>query len=214
MFYIYKQGMKIKLGRADIVILASAHNPSIISPQWVKENHLIAEEPKQFVHTPDFSLFDSELLSLIADRQRLQITAKKHDVDTLKSLVGIGKGYIELLPHIPYKALGVNFVWLTEGEHLPKINISIGSTANLSSILTEHELNYGCIIYAQREPYLLKLTIEPQGESTLTYNFNYHHGVTGLDADIIIKYVDNFMNLFKYSQEVVEKFAGGKEDDD
>jgi len=78
--------MKIKLGRADIVILALAHNPSIISPQWLKENHLITEEPKQFVHTPDFSLFDSETFSLIADRQRLQVTAKKQDMDTLKSL--------------------------------------------------------------------------------------------------------------------------------
>ncbi len=202
--------MEIRLERADMVILASAHNPSIISPQWLKENHLITEEPKQFVHTPDFSLFDSDSLSLIADRLRLQITAKKHDDVTLKSLVGIGKGYIELLPHIPYRALGINFVWLIEGEHLPKININIGSTANISSILTEHELNYGCVIYARREPYLLKLTIEPRGESTLTYNFNYHHEVTGLDADIIIEYVNNFMNLFKYSQEVLEKFAGRK----
>jgi len=29
--------MEIKLGRADIVIVASAHNPSIVSPQWLKK---------------------------------------------------------------------------------------------------------------------------------------------------------------------------------
>jgi len=207
--------MKIKLGRADIVILALAHNPSIISPQWLKENHLITEEPKQFVHTPDFSLFDSETFSLITDRQRLQVTAKKQDMDTLKSLASIGNGYIKLLSHIPYRTLGLNFVWLaeiSEGEYLPKINISINSTDNLSSILTGHELNLGCIIYARKEPYLLKLTIEPQGENTLIYNFNYHHEVKGLDVDRIIEYVDNFMSLYEHSRNVVENtcLVGGE----
>lgn len=208
--------MKIKLGRADVVILADAHNPSIVSPQWLKEKNLIIEEPKQFVHTPDFSLFDSETFSLIVDRQRLQITVKKQNTDALEALANIGKGYIKLLPHIPYRALGLNFVWLAEAnekEHLPKINIIIDSINDVSSILPDHELNYGCIIYASKEPYLLRLTIEPQAKSTLVYNFNYHHEVRGLDINVVIKYVDNFMNLYKDSQKVVEKiyFRRGKE---
>ena len=35
--------MEAKLRRADIVIIASAHNPSIIAPQWLKDNSLITE---------------------------------------------------------------------------------------------------------------------------------------------------------------------------
>jgi hypothetical protein len=145
--------MEIKLRRADIVIIASAHNPGIVSPQWLKEKKLIVEDPKQFVHTPDFSLFDSETFSLVVDRERLQITTKKKDSGTLKSLASVGSGYIDILPHVPYKSVGLNFVWLAEsneGEVLPKIKISIGSINNLSSTLTDHELNYGCIIYARK----------------------------------------------------------------
>lgn len=200
--------MEIKLERADIVIVASAHNPSIVSPQWLREKKLIVEDSKQFVHTPDFSLFDSETFSLVVDRERLQITAKKQDRETLKSLASVGSGYINLLTHVPYRSLGLNFVWLaesTEGEVLPKIEVSIGFTNNLSSILTDHELIYGCIIYARKDPYLLKLIIEPRGKNSLVYNFNYHHGVERLDKDTILDYIGNFMNLYEKSKEIVEK---------
>lgn len=200
--------MEIKLRRADIVIVASAHNPSIVSPQWLKKKNLIVEDPKQFVHTPDFSLFDSETFSIVIDRERLQITAKKQDRGTLKSLAIIGSRYINLLPHVPYRSLGLNFVWLAEsneGEVIPKIDISIGFINNLPSILTDHELNYGCIIYARKDPYLLKLIIEPRGKNTLVYNFNYHHGVGRLNKDKISEHISNFMSLYENSKEIVEK---------
>ena len=200
--------MEIKLGRADVVIVASAHNPSIVSPQWLKEKKLIAEDPKQFVHTPDFSLFDSGTFSLVVDRERLQITAKKQDRGTLKTLASIGSGYINLLPHVPYRSLGLNFMWLAEsneGGVLPKIGISIGFINNLSSILIDHELNYGGIIYARKDPYLLKLTIEPRGKNTLVYNFNYNHSLEGLNKDKILEHIGNFMSLHENSKEIVEK---------
>jgi len=38
----------------------------------------------------------AKIIRTVGDSEAGQITAKKHDVDTLKSLVGIGKGYIEL----------------------------------------------------------------------------------------------------------------------
>lgn len=181
--------MEINLRRADIVIAASAHNPSIVSPQWLKEMNLIVEEPKHFVNTPDFSLFDSETILLVVDRQRLQITAKKHDEESLKSFASIGSGYIRLLSHIPYSALGLNFVWHVkteeEGEELPTIRTNIGSIHDFSSILVNHELNFGSIIYARKEPYLLKISIESQGRAIFICNFNYHHEVTKLDTDKI-----------------------------
>lgn len=199
--------MDVKLRRADIVIMASAHNPSIVDPRWLKDNGLVAEDPKHFVHTPDFSMFDSELISLIVDRERLQITAKKTNRDQLKSLADMGIGYLDLLPHTPYQALGLNFVWHTEadaGESIPKIDIKIGSVGDLSNILTDHKLNYGSIIYARRDPYLLRLRIEPQGESMLIYNFNYHHEIKGIDIEKVKNFLGNFTNLYEHSKTVVE----------
>jgi len=209
--------MKIRLGRADIVILADAHNPSIVSPMWLKEKELIVEEPKQFIHTPDFSLFESESFLLVVDRQRLQITAKKQDPDSLEKLANVGKKYIELLPHIPYRALGLNFVWFAEMDedgYLPKINVIIDSINDLSSILPEHEIDYGCIIYASKKPYLLKLTINPQGGNAIVFNFNYHHEVKGLEIDVIANYIDTLLSLYRYSEKIVEKICSGREEND
>ena len=137
-----------------------------------------------------------------------RLLRKKQDRETLKSLASVGSGYINLLPHVPYRSLGLNFVWLAEsneGEVLPKMDVSIGFINNLSSILTDHELNYGCIIYARKDPYLLKLIIEPRGKNSLVYNFNYHHSVEGLDIDTVLEHIENFMSLYEKSKEIEEK---------
>jgi hypothetical protein len=194
--------------RANIVILASAHNPSIINPQWVKE-HLITEEPLNFVNTPEFSLFESENYSLMVDRERMQITAKKTTSEILKSLSEIAIKYIELLSHIPYKSLGFNFGWFVD-KNIPNIKIKLSSADDLSNIMKNHDLKYGFIVHAKSDNYLLKLITEPQGENMLTYNFNYHHEVDEKNEGII-EYLSSFMKLYKHSQEIVENtLVGGK----
>jgi len=64
--------MDVKLRRADIVIMASAHNPSIVDPHWLKANGLVAEDPKHFVHTPDFFARTKKICgSLRVDKTKL-----------------------------------------------------------------------------------------------------------------------------------------------
>ena len=145
--------MNIILKRADIVILASNHNPSIISPEWLKENELILETPLYSIQTPDFSFYDSQTYSLIIDRQRLQITLKKQDIKSLLKLSNIEARYVELSPFIPYNSLGINFVWIAEfdaNESIPKIHISINSAVNLETIFKDHDLNFGYLIFASK----------------------------------------------------------------
>ena len=198
--------MEAKFKRADIVMIASAHNPSIIAPQWLKDNSLIIEEPSHFIHTPDFSLFESESFSLVVDRQRLQITAKKQDQGSLRSLANVAANYIKLLPHIPYKSLGLNFVWSIEvekGEKLPKIGLNMNKS-DLASVFEGHKVDYGGIVYARKEPYTLKLVIEPQGGNTLVHNFNYHHEVGAISVEDLTRLVDNFLTRYEDSSKIVK----------
>lgn len=205
--------MEAKLRRADIVIIASAHNPSIIAPQWLKDNSLIIEKPKHFVHTPEFSLFESESFSLVVDHERLQIIAKKQDEGSLRSLANIGSNYVKLLSHIPYIALGFNFLWsieINKGEKLPKIGLDINKS-NLMSAFKGHKVNYGGIVYAGKEPYKLKLVIEPQGGNTLVHNFNYHHELKGMSTGDIIKSLNSFLIRYKDSSKIIKGlYLGGK----
>jgi len=93
------------------------------------------EEPSHFIHTPDLSILESESFSVVVDHQRLQIVVKKQDTRSLESLANIASNYVKLLPHIPYKALGLNFTWTIEvddGEELPKIEININKSDLMS----------------------------------------------------------------------------------
>lgn len=198
--------MEAKLKRADIVIIASAHNPSIIAPQWLKDHSLILEEPRHFVHTPDFSLFESESFSLLVDHQRLQIRAKKQDKGAVRSLAKIAGNYVKLLPHIPYRSLGLNLVWsieIDEGEKLPKIGLNMNKS-DLMLVFEGHKIDYGGIIYARSEIYVLKLVIEAQEKNNLINNFNYHHELGGVSVEDIKKLIDDFLTRYEDSLRIVK----------
>ncbi|MBE0516023.1 MAG: hypothetical protein IBX41_01350 [Methanophagales archaeon] len=198
--------MEVKPRRKDIVIIASAHNPSIIAPQWLKDNSLILEEPIHFVHTPDFSLFESESFSLLVDHQRLQITAKKQDDATLNSLADLAAKYVDLLPHIPYQSLGLNFTWsveMAEGETLPKIEVNINGT-DLLSVFEDHDVHYGGIIYARSAIYVLKLVIESQEKNSLINNFNFHHELKGRSLEDIRQFIGNFSTRYDDSLRILK----------
>ena len=143
--------MKKILKNVNTVIIASSHNPSILSPEWLKKYKLIEETLKTFAHTPDFSLFESESFQIIIDRQRLQITAKKKDKSSLMSLAKITKQYIKLLPHIPYKSLGINFVWEIQNKKDKVFDIK--TTINkkkFNPVFKDHKIDIGSIIYAKK----------------------------------------------------------------
>ncbi len=201
----------LKLVRADIVILASAHNPSILSPDWIKAKELITEEVKNYVNTPDFSLCELDNFSIIVDRERLQLTAGSQEVSILEKLSRFVGGYVKLLPHIPYRSLGLNFIWQivesNESRNFPQIDLKVGMNNNLFSILPNHEIKYGGIVYAKKNPYQLKLVIEPYGKSGLNCNFNYHHAIEKVKENEIIKYLDNFIPFHEQSRKIVEQIG-------
>lgn len=202
--------MEIK-SNANIVILAASHNPSILSPQWVKEK-LIDEDPINFVNTPEFSLFESANYQFIIDRERIQLSIKQTNNELLKSLSEIAIKIIEVLDQVPYKSIGFNYSWFVD-QNTPSIEIQLNSKKQLPTILEGHDLRFGFIVNAKSEDYILKLVTEPSGENMITYNFNYHHEIDGLTLDKKIEFLNNFINLYESSQEIVESTLVGDEND-
>jgi hypothetical protein len=200
--------LDIKLEGADIVLIANAHNPSIVTHQWLQNNKLIKEEPQNFTHTPGFSIFESENLFLTVDYQRLQIAAKNYNEEIINSLNNFVVGYIELLPQIPYVALGLNFMWkaiFTEDEKLPEINIVINDK-KINSLLDKTETKCGGIIYMKKFPYVLKIVFEPVHDNIILFNFNFHHEIKDKAIKEILDYVNSFINRKAESLEIIEKF--------
>ena len=69
---------------ANIVILASNYNPSIVSKEWLYQRGVFTETVRSFVHTPVFALVESEEFSLMFDEQKLQLTVKKVTMDSIQ----------------------------------------------------------------------------------------------------------------------------------
>jgi len=210
--------MSIKLRRANMVILGWQHNPEIVSPSWLKEKGLITEEPTQFAHTKEFSAFESETLSLILDRERLQISAKKRTPEALQAVQHVGAGYIAEQPQIAYRALGYNFEWVLEvapGEALPQVAVQAGRAADPSALLPGHQLNFGFVVVAEKNPYRLRLVAEPEGNSTMAYKFNYHHELGGVDLRGISQIAATLVGLSEHSRTIAESLSttGGNGND-
>lgn len=205
--------MDMELKQVNIVIRAAGHDPGQISPQSLQENLLAGDEPINFVHTPDFFLFESESFILTVDRERLQISAKNMKKDTMTSLTDITATYVKLLPDIPYRALGINLLWsiqiVREGKP-PNISFDINQV-DLAGLFEAHDVHYGGIIYARKEPYTLRLVIEPQGNDTFIHNFNYHHEIGEASGDDLIRYLERFMDLFTHSSQTVKRFYPGQD---
>ena len=199
--------MKNILVNTNTVIIASSHNPSILSPEWLKKHKLTEESAKTFVNTPDFSLFKSESFQIIIDRQRLQITSKKKDKYSLMSLARITKQYIKLLPHIPYQSLGINFVWEIQNKKDKVFDIK--TTINkkkFNLVFKDHKIDIGSIIYAKMPAYRLKMVFQPQDNQHFIVDCNFHYDISKYSIDKILKIPDNLIDFFNYTKKSIESF--------
>jgi hypothetical protein len=156
-------------------------------------------------------MLDLKEKHVFVDRDSLRLTAKIDDVSVRDSLMEISKKYIELLPHIPYKFVDLNFLWFVEFEKkevIPDTNFTIGN-CNLPSIIkSKHDLNFGGTIYVCESIYHLKLNIQPGDERIIQHFFNYSFDIEKKTRKAINGYINRFNELYNSSKEIVQKIYG------
>lgn len=177
--------MKIALKKATIVILASSFNPSIVTKDWLIREGIVQEDAIKFANVPTFSLFESESFVITVTPDRFEVVLKiakpvdyrTHDLDSLAS---VAKTFVEKLPHTPYNAVGLNYIWLAEAEGDENISSIlkekfISDKERFSRLFPEKNYGVGSIIYFQHDGFKVKLAIEPYLETMkhITNNFNY-----------------------------------------
>lgn len=106
--------MNFNFDNFSIVILAQAHNPSILNPDFLKNQNIV--DPSftlnNVICTPPVAQVSyNEGISIIAEFEKLQF------IDTVTSRIPyespiqeIAKKYINVLPHVRYTAVGLNFM--------------------------------------------------------------------------------------------------------
>ncbi|MHB1034129.1 MAG: hypothetical protein ACYC35_07070 [Pirellulales bacterium] len=187
--------MAVQLATSSVVVAAHHFNPSVTGQHWLLTNGIVLEEELQVgavftdvvvqVPTRDFHLLvtpESCQLSFVSQvamaRQQQLIT------DRLARLVS-------LLPHTPYTAVGLNFVWhyFPDNETISaacrRLFFSKGKT--LHQVFDKGDARFGAYLSMDWGGYRLRLDARPvvqtlpdgQANDVMQFAFNYHQEVAG-----------------------------------
>jgi hypothetical protein len=106
----------VRLLNHSVVIVAQAHNPSILNTDFLARRSIVPEEwgwelGTPVVCTPPLAQVPYlNGVSLICDPNKLQIVDAGQKLDPSTSKVRqIAEAYVTTLPHVPYTSVGVNF---------------------------------------------------------------------------------------------------------
>lgn len=166
---------------ANIVILASNYNPSIVSKEWLYQKDIFTEAVRNFVHTPVFALVESEDFSLMVNEQKLQLTVKKVTEDNLNTSGAITERFVDALPETPYKAVGLNYHYTFPREGCDLSTILSPNNAKLRELFSStYEL--GATIVFELEKFIVTCTVSPSlsKEQQIRMNFNFHSATTNV----------------------------------
>lgn len=97
-----------------IVVLAQSHNPSILHPSFLKAQEIVPEDWEPLeppICTPPFSIAKyPEGIVFTSEVQKFQIVKAPPTPNLRDSkLPEYATKYVRALPHVPYRAVGINF---------------------------------------------------------------------------------------------------------
>jgi len=114
--------MEYKFGEFTIIVLASANNPSILNPDFLRINEIVEKDfsPIESISTPPVSHVKyKEKVAITVDAERLTfVDADEERIPLSSPVPSIAEKYIEVLRHVPYKAVGINFNGYYDCSHI------------------------------------------------------------------------------------------------
>lgn len=189
---------------ANVVILASNYNPSIVSKEWLYQRGVFTETVKNFVHTPVFALVESEDFSVTVDEGRLQITVRRVTEDNLNVSGSIARQFVDILPETPYKAVGLNYHYTFPGEKCDLRSILSPNDTKLNGLFSStYEL--GATVVFEFEKFTGSFAVSPslRKEQETRIRFNFHSDVRNADE------VKERLSLRNRTLEKVEEIIQG-----
>lgn len=167
---------------ANIVILASNYNPSIVSKEWVYQRGIFKESVDNFVHTPVLSLIENQNFSFMVDEKRLQLSIRKMTQGNLNNSKVIVRKFVDVLPETPYKAVGLNYHYIL-AEKSYNIRGLLTPKSNRLRTIFSRDYQIGTIILFSFESFIASFTVTPSltKKEPVKIAFNFHADVANID---------------------------------
>jgi hypothetical protein len=179
------------------VIAAQHFNPSIAKQIWLVDNYIVHREEfkddqEGVVFTDMFVQVPTRDFHLLIVPDNCQFTIPPH-VERQQELIldRVGR-IVSTLPHTPYKAIGLNFIWHltpprgTIAEASRKLFFSPNNL--LHRLFDAPDARFGCYSSKESLGFRLKLDVKPMAvlsaengkeKEAIQYAFNYHCDLTG-----------------------------------
>ncbi|MZR29621.1 hypothetical protein [Sneathiella litorea] len=110
----------IKFVSCDVVVLASNHNPSILNPDMLKNNHIVPMEweVSETITTPPLSLVQFKNgISIRVEERKLTVSENYSDSSQFEKSAGaIAQDYVTKLSFTNYTDLGLNWAAVIERQ--------------------------------------------------------------------------------------------------
>lgn len=211
--------MPTKLKRNNnIVILAKSFNPSVFNQYWLIKNEILSEGDfdNSSIFTKDIAQISTESFNLFILPDQLALTFKaENEIFVIENIL---EKCIRLLPHIPFTAIGINFIY-----YIPKVingknssrRLFFNSTNYLDKEFDVDDANFGLYLSKNYLNSRLKLDIKTSligdnnavdTEEKIAYSFNFHKDLKDNTLEDILAMLKNWNNFSEYSEQLVSNF--------
>ena len=108
----------MKLAGFNIVIAASQFNPSIISQLWLVRNSIVLEQDflSGSFYTEHVVNIQARGFHLFVIPEQLQFVPNGSPEEAANLITGKLGSIVNALPHTPYRAIGLNFLWVLQSD--------------------------------------------------------------------------------------------------
>lgn len=196
--------MKFSLEGTNVVILATHHNPSIASKEWLTQRKIIEENVNKFIHTPVVSSVETDSYALFVDTERLQMSIKNISAENIENLPKIAERYISQLPETPYTAIGFNYTYSIMSE---AGNLKVIFSPNDKKFKELFSENYqlGGTIRFKFEDFIVRLNFQPPflPDEKLNADFNFHFESKDIQE------IKKKLRMYLESKKEAEEILGG-----
>jgi hypothetical protein len=181
--------MSADLVNRSVTIVAQQFNPSVFTQLWLVKHEIIAEEEFE-----SSSLFSQNLVQVTAKKFNLVVFAQQLQLAPLVEqpaegalVSGTISRIVKLLPHTPYTAIGMNFIWHMIPTNETAQELSRRLFGRQDALVYRHfaadDALFGAYLSKDFLGWRMNLDVRPVGnqgskEDRLQFAFNYHVDLT------------------------------------
>ncbi len=186
--------MPSELVFSNVVLVANQFNPSVFSQLWLVRNGLVSEdefEPNCIFSEDAVQVRAAEFAILIVAHQLQFVPQGSVEESRQQALISDKVGGIaKLLPHTPYAAAGINFVWHVKAGDDEVLALGRRLFYRESNLLFDHfatpDAHFGGYLSKDALGYRLKLDIKPivadgEKDRRLQFAFNFHNDLSAVE---------------------------------